>query len=528
MTDQKQIKLTLKPRKQVSKAKKVSSKKPYAKQQPDSRAKASPEKFETNKKRNFSEKKSDAPKQPAQKIPLDSRHAAYEMLNAIIHRGQMLDSALVNNQALDQLDKRDRAFCRLLVTSCLRRYGQLTTIIDRFVSDKTPEPIRIILHIGAVQLLFLNSSPHAATDTSVELARTIGYPRQTGVINAVMRSLIREKDEVMAATDILDNLPFEIRTRWLKAWGEAEVTAITHYIMTPPPLDITAAIDPEPLAQKLGGRVLFGPTIRCMFDGDIRQMADYEKGVWWVQDVAASLPARLMGSVKGKKIWDLCAAPGGKTAQLITAGGDVLAIDYDQRRLEQLNRNLERLNLEAETMLADVLTKKFADFANTHTPDMILLDAPCSSTGTIRRRPDILVRPNRLGLGLRDKIQREMLQKALGWVHPDGLVLYATCSLEPEEGEQIIEDVLNNGMAQIIPFTDEELGLFAASRHKAGWARILPTCLTNHHFDIPNLDSNSNPDSDPNSDPNSDQAELIRQASGNDGFFIARLRPNRS
>ena len=431
----------------------------------------------------------------------DSRLIAFNILDAILKRQQMLEAAFASSDGFKALDGRDKGLVRLIVASCLRRHGQLSALLKPMISEQTAAPVQLVLKIGMTQLLFSDLSQHAATDTAVELVKKIGFERQSGLVNAVLRRVIREKDMLLAKTDTCDNLPLEIKQRWQQNWGAEKTAKIAALMVQTPPLDITAASDSDTLAKKLDGTALNKTTIRCRFDGDIRNMPEYESGIWWVQDAAAALPVQLMGDVSGKNIWDLCAAPGGKTAQLIANGANVTAIDKEAVRMDRLRSNLRRLNMTANLKVADILDNSFEPTAKTGDIDIILLDAPCSATGTIRRRPDILVRDERPDLASLQDIQLQMLKKTLSWVKPDGQVFYATCSLEPEEGEEVIRIILHYNLAKLIPFTPDELGIFASSLAPEGWARILPDCLTDACLDSPEA------------------------ALGNDGFFIARLAP---
>ncbi len=438
--------------------------------------------------------------------PADSRLIAFHILSAIIHRAQMLDVAFAQDTGFKQLEKRDRAFIRLLVTTAIRRHGQLNKILDTYISEKPPKEVWLVLLIGGVSVLFLDLSPHAAAHTAVELARSLGFERMAGLVNAVMRRLVREKEHVLEKTDLADNIPQTMLQRWKKNWGDTETNQIVQMLMTVPPLDVSTQENPEQIAQMLGGTPLYGQTVRCMFDGDIRTMADYDKGSWWVQDAAAGLPVHLLGDISQKTVWDLCAAPGGKTAQLIAKGANVLAVDSDQERLNRLKDNLARLKMRAQIKHADILGTEFdhwaqTELADTERADIIILDAPCSATGTVRRRPDLLLRDKGSDLNALYDIQLAMLKNASKWVKKQGIILYITCSIEAEEGEQVITAACASGHIQIEPFSAEELGLFKAGQTEEGWARILPSCLMK-------------------SDPDD-----IEKQKGNDGFFIARLRP---
>ena len=436
-----------------------------------------------------------------------ARLAAFGLLNDIINKNMLTDVALTQNKMFASLESRDRAFARLLVTSCLRRYGQVQKMIDHCLSKPVEQAINLILHLGFVQLFFLRTSPHAATNTSVELAKKLKHEKASGLINAILRRAIREHDELLDLTSVTDNLPAPLKANWIKQYGFEQTSAIMEMLVTTPPLDLTLRPDADQtkLAQQLSGLHIQHHTLRCIFEGDIRKMPHYNEGLWWVQDAAAALCGTLVGAKPGRVIFDLCAAPGGKTAQLAAAGAKVTAVDSDAHRLTRLKANLDRLELTADIHHANILSAEFDKFATAAQPDVILLDAPCSATGTIRRRPDILVRHKRLDLDALQSIQRDMLTAALRWVRPDGFVIYATCSLQAEEGEQIIRAVTSDGLAKLDKFSTNELGLFAPALSAEGWARILPTCLNNTTFP--------------------DAAAANNYALGNDGFFIARLRP---
>ena len=471
--------------------------------------KAAPKKARLNKgaknrpkKGNFSSKKAVSPK-TAQST--DSRLIAFNILDAIIKRQQMLEAAIGNSEGFKELETRDKGLVRLIVASCLRRHGQLNAILNPMISPQTADQVKLVLKMGITQLLFLDLSQHAATDTTVELVKKIGFERQSGLVNAVLRRVIHEKDALLAKTAITDNLPTEIKARWDQHWGPEKTAEIARLAAQTPPLDITGTGDIDALAGQLGGTPVTGQTIRCTFDGDIRNMAEYAAGSWWVQDAAAALPVHLMGDVTSKQVWDLCAAPGGKTAQLIARGAEVTAIDKEAPRLDRLRSNLKRLNMTASVKKADILDSDFDRMAKARPVDMILLDAPCSATGTIRRRPDILVRDERPDLASLQEIQIQMLKNCLGWVKAGGIVLYATCSLEPEEGEEVVSAIIHHRLAEIRPFTAAELGPFSSSLTAQGWARILPDCLAESELNT------------------AEAAPVLAQ--GNDGFFIARLTP---
>jgi len=433
------------------------------------------------------------------KAELDSRSAAFHILNAIINHHKTLDAAMAQQPALAMLEGRDRAFCRLLVSSCLRHYGQIGKILADRLDHTTPEPVRLALVIGACQLLFLNISAHAAVNTTVELVRAIDFPRQAGLANAVMRELGRRMTKIQNSTNPIDNIPESLQTSWRAAYGYQALSEIAELASRRAPLDLTARHDPAALARTLKAEQIGRQTVRCHHAGDIVTMPGFEAGEWWVQDIAAALPAQLMGDVAGKDILDICAAPGGKTAQLVAAGAEVTAIDHDQDRLDRLSQNLNRLKMTAKIICADVLTEAFAEARSGKLADGILLDAPCSATGTIRRRPDLLIRKADLDVRELTKIQTKMFETCLNHLKPEGVLVYATCSLQPEEGEHIAAEMLSRHQDRLAayPFEPDELGVFASALTDEGWARILPSCLC--HGTVSHQD-------------------------GNDGFFIARFR----
>jgi 16S rRNA (cytosine967-C5)-methyltransferase len=274
--------------------------------------------------------------------------------------------------------------------------------------------------------------------------------------------------------------------------------------MAVPPLDIAVKNDAAFWAETLGGQVLTSHIVRCPPLGDIRAISGYDEGAWWIQDAAAALPSEMLiasqgGSLSNKTVLDLCAAPGGKTAQLAAAGARVCAVEKDPDRLALLHDNLARLSLSAEVVEADIL-----DYTPPYQSDFIILDAPCSATGTFRRHPDIFLHKKAPDLMRLQQTQIALLKRSLNWVVNDGALFYVTCSLQPEEGEEVIETILATGQARLLPFTETELGIFSAASHPKGWARILPSCLDHISSDSANA------------------------STGCDGFFVARLQPVRS
>ena len=414
---------------------------------------------------------------------LTTRHIIYDILVAV-DEGTHLDRALAVNQLLPKLDERDRRFVRLLATTSLRYRGQLEKVLAPLVARRpfgTQADANLILLIGAAQLLLLKTSAHAAVDNTVELMRQTGFERLCGLANAVMRRLTRDGEELFAATSAVDNLPDWLQRSWRHYWGDAVTMAIANLAMLPPPLDISVKGDATAWADTLEAKHIFGNSLRREFNGDPSLLAGFREGAWWVQDLAAALPAHLLNITTGQTVIDLCAAPGGKTAQLIVAGGTVTAIDNNRKRLNRLRHNLKRLRLSANLVIGD------GTCYQPNTPvDAVLVDAPCSATGTIRRRPDILNKRDTEDISALQQLQWKLATNALGWLRAGGRMVYATCSLQPEEGEDIVSAIIDgaDGQYSIDPITPDQAGIFARSITDNGCIRILP----NDYCDIGGVD----------------------------------------
>lgn len=369
------------------------------------------------------------------------RLLALDVLDHILIRKKSLDEAFAQAGRLNGLAPRDRGLARRLVSETLRRLGQLDDVIDRFLERPLPpkaRPVRQVLRLGLCQLLFLDTPAHAAVDTSVELAATREMFAHKALVNAILRRAAREGSGLVARQDAaVLNTPAWLRERWVAAYGEAVCREICLAHLDEPPLDVTAKTDPEGVAEKLGGELLPGGTVRLRSAGPISELPGYEDGAWWVQDAAAALPVRLLGPEPGMHVADLCAAPGGKTAQLAAAGARVTAIDRSEKRLDILRANLDRLGLNAEVIRADATGWRPAEPV-----DAVLVDAPCGSTGTIRRHPELPWIRTEHQLEGATGIQRRLLDHALDIVRPGGRVVFATCSLEPAEGRDIVSAVL--------------------------------------------------------------------------------------
>jgi len=323
----------------------------------------------------------------------------------------------------------------------LRRLGSLRHLLGLFLDRGPPKEaprVETALLLGAAQILLLDVPDHAAVDLAVRLTQADRHAaRYAGLVNAVLRRIAREGAERLAGLDaaVLDT-PEWLMARWIATYGEATAHAIAAANSREPALDLTVKSDPELWAARLGGRVLPTGTVRTIAHGAITALPGFAEGAWWVQDAAAALPVRLFGNVSGLRVADLCAAPGGKTAQLAAAGARVTAVDRAPARLDRVRENLTRLSLAADLVIADVAEWTAEPF------DAVLLDAPCSSTGTIRRHPDVPWLKTPADIAKLAALQRRLIERAAALTKPGGTLVYCTCSLEPEEGEHIVADLL--------------------------------------------------------------------------------------
>ena len=375
---------------------------------------------------------------------LTVRRVAADIVDATLRRQRPLDDQFEGagaNAALNGLPARDRALTRALVATVLRRLGTLRHLIGLFLEHGPPAQaprVETVLLIGAAQILFLEVPDHAAVDLSVRLARADREAAHfAGLVNAVLRRIAREGAERLAALDAtaLDT-PAWLLARWTATYGEVTARGIAAANGQEAALDLTVKSDPESWAAKLGGRVLPTGTVRMVAHGTVTALPGFPGGAWWVQDAAAALPARFVGAAAGLRVAELCAAPGGKTAQLAAAGAHVTAVDRAPARLNRLRENLGRLSLQAELVCADVEEWQAEPF------DAVLLDAPCSSTGTIRRHPDIPWLKQASDITKLAAFQGRLIDRAVALTKPGGTLVYCTCSLEREEGEDVITGLL--------------------------------------------------------------------------------------
>ena len=368
-----------------------------------------------------------------------TREGAFDLLTAVLVRRQTLEEAL---DALPVSEARDRAAAHRLAAAVLRRAGSLDAILEPFLRRAPPDPVRQVLRLGAAQLLLLDTPPHAAVATCVALARSRALAPFTGLVNAVLR---RVSEQGQAALAELDG-PRLDTPAWLWAsWGrDARAIATAH--AGEAPLDLTVRGEPPP-----GGQRLPSGSVRYPAGTRVADLAGYNEGAFWVQDAAAALPARLLDAKAGEHIADLCAAPGGKTAQLACTGANVFAVERHPQRTMRLQENLQRLKLAATIVTADATSWR------PPVPlDAVLLDAPCSATGTIRRHPDIPHLKRQQDIAALAQQQHALIAAAAAMLRPGGRMIYAVCSLQPEEGPAALAAAQQSGL-QHDPFTAAEL-----------------------------------------------------------------------
>ena len=406
-----------------------------------------------------------------------ARRAALQMLDAVLRRGQTVEAA---GAAVRDLSLPDHGLAVAIAGEALRRLPDLDDLIDGATRNRLPDDskARMVLRLALAQKVGLGTPDHAVVSTALPLVD--GGPRR--LVHGVLGTLLRRGIPAIDAP----RLPAEVEQRWERAWGEEAVLAARRQIAKRPALGLTFVDDAEAQAYAVehNGNSPAPRHVR-LASSAVTELSGFEAGRWWVQDLAASLPARLIPG-DAKSVLDLCAAPGGKTMQLAAAGHDVTAVDSSAARLTRLQENLDRTHLDAKLIEADALKwKPKQQF------DSILLDAPCSATGTFRRHPEVLHRARPRNIADSAKLQRQLLDGAAQWVKPGGALVYSVCSLEPEEGEGVVRDFLgaNAGFTIDAPEPGDLPDFVPISPD--GWIRILPG--------------------------------LLEAEGGLDGFFMARL-----
>jgi 16S rRNA (cytosine967-C5)-methyltransferase len=410
---------------------------------------------------------------------LFARDLAVTALFSVLVEKRPFDDAFAKAAAVRELAPRDRAFARLIATTVLRNYGSLHAVLNTYLAKPLPEHqgrLEQILLAAAGQLLLLETPAHAAISLAVDQCRADRLGKRfASLVNAVLRRLSESGGGRLASLDnVALTFPDWLLSRWSRNYGAIEARQIARASLLEPPLDLTVKSDPERWAERLGGIVLPTGSVRCAGVGRVEDLDGYDEGQWWVQDAAAALPVKLFGDVAGLDVLDLCAAPGGKAAQLAAAGARITAVDKSAGRLARLKGNLERLGLAAETVVSDALT-----FASDKTFDAVLLDVPCTATGTIRRHPDILYFKRADDVAALASLQASLLAYVSRLVKPGGTLVYCTCSLEPEEGEdQIAAFLKQHGEFTRRPILLDEATIPLAWRTADGDLRTLPMHLS--------------------------------------------------
>jgi len=419
-------------------------------------------------------------------VGVEARLAAGVLLNAALEGRGGLDAALSFREVSD-LPGPDRAFARAVAMAALRRLGEIDQILDRKLQKAPPLAVRTILRVALAQTLVLETPAFAAVSTAVKLAeREVKTRPYKNLVNAVLRGIEREGPGLTTAES---NLPEWLAARWRAAYGEAALVGLALAAREEPATDLSVKpdVDAAALAEALGGELMAGNTVRTDRRGDLASWPGFEDGIWWVQDAAAAVPARLLVPRAGESIIDFCAAPGGKTLQLAAAGATVVALDRSAARLKRLTENLTRTGLTAE-----VVAVPAEDWDDPRGFDAVLLDAPCTATGTFRRNPEVLRATRPADVAKLADVQHRLLDAAAVRVRPGGRLVYCICSLEREEGEtQVIAFLRRNGAFRTAPADPAAVGAPDEALTPEGWLRILPS--------------------------------MWAEKGGLDGFFIARL-----
>jgi 16S rRNA (cytosine967-C5)-methyltransferase len=433
------------------------------------------------------------------KSGMAARAGALRLIHAVLSEKALLDDAYAHELAegpLRKLTGNDRAFAKRIATTVLQHLGEIDTLLARFMDRGIPKksgPLRNILRIGTAELLFLNTPPHAVVDCAVSHYRTWRkYAGFKGLTNAVLRRVSKEGPDELASIDPAKaNLPEWMYKALTSTYGtDATDAMMVQYVKQQIPLDLSLK-DPASAdiwAERLGAEKMPTGSLRLASHERVDLLEGYAEGAWWVQDAAATLPVQMFGDVAGRKVLDLCAAPGGKTMQLAARGANVTALDISAKRLARIEENLQRVGLKAELVKGDVLKKSFDEKW-----PFILLDAPCSATGTVRRHPELIHQRSPEDIEHFSKLQAKMLDHVAELLAPGGTLVFCTCSLQPEEGPGLIADFLmNNPDFGIDPLTAEAMPQLAPFIEPDGSLRTRP--------------------------------DFWPEAGGMDGFFAIRLR----
>ena len=420
-----------------------------------------------------------------------TRKKAIEILVKILENNKPLDNAFEESTKksshFSKLINEDKSFCRLLISTTLRNLISIDYLLTKFLSkplNKTPLKVLMILRINVAQSFFLKTPDHAVVNTAVELCGK----KWKGLVNGVSREILRNKDKAKKYLNESDKVPNWLLRRWKRDWGKNYDEIVTGHLNLNPPIDLYVKNNTNYWVKKLNGKKLGNNSIRLFTPGLISNLEGYEQGEWWIQDYSSQIPVSLLEIQNNDDVLDLCAAPGGKTAQLISLGAKVTSIDNNKKRLFRLEQNLQRLNYEAI-----IENKDIRNFSTQKTWPKIILDAPCSSTGTLRKNPEIMHQKKESDIISLSKLQSDLLDTAWDLLKEDGTLLYCTCSLEKEEGEHQIENFIKrkkNSLLDKINNNEIDKKLNVSGQNK--WLRIFPNSLN--------------------------------YEGGNDGFFIARIK----
>ncbi|GAA0785136.1 RsmB/NOP family class I SAM-dependent RNA methyltransferase [Roseibium denhamense] len=419
------------------------------------------------------------PQETRDKPGFAARKVAADILGNVVHKKRPLDGELdvaSGHSGFQALAGNDRALVRAIVGAALRHRGEIAEVLNRLLDRDIPEKtgrILDILHVAIAQMLFLDIPDRASVSLAVDHAGTDRRAKPyKGLVNGVLRRLGREHDEIVADLDpLLLNTPDWLMESWTTAYGAETARKIAAAHADGAALDLTVKSDPETWAERLDGQVVGFGSVRLPRKTVVETLEGFEAGDWWVQDAAAALPARLLGDISGKKVADLCAAPGGKTAQLAVAGAEVTAVDISSGRLKRLSQNMDRLGLSVVTVTSDLRSYEPEELF-----DAVLLDAPCSATGTIRRHPDVPWIKKPYDIEKLTEIQSSLLDRAIDWVKPGGMIIYCTCSLEAAEGEAQAGAFLarHEGKVALKPVAAAEIGGLDMCVTRDGYLRCLP------------------------------------------------------
>jgi len=399
----------------------------------------------------------------------------------VLKQRKTIESALDRDPGFAAMSDRDRGFARAIVSTTFRRLGQTRLVLNKFLArpiDENAAPIQAILLTGAAQLLWMGVPPHAAVSSAVSLADEDDKSRRLkGLVNAVLRKVDREGAAISGATAPQENLPEWLVQSWRSAYGPGQLSKIANALLETPPLDLTVKIpsEREHWAAELGATVLPNGTLRRAGVTDLTSLPGFTEGAWWAQDAAASLPAQLMRVKPGETIVDLCAAPGGKTMQLAAMGARVIAVDTSEHRMKRVTENLQRTGLEAELIVDDGRS-----WRPDNRVDAVLLDAPCTATGTLRRHPEAawIKRPE--DVAKLQSLQFELIKSAIRMIKPGGRLIICTCSLQPQEGEALANTISNYDSLAPFAITRTELTDLAESVTKEGFMRVTPAVWRSH------------------------------------------------